>query len=82
MAALDLGLSLGPATLVPQHTRPLHGEQEVRGVLTAYRWGRVELETKVHTKVPNHGEASYHGLLLAHGIDTMLTMSLCVPSRK
>ena len=41
VAALDLALSLAPATLVPSHTRPLHGDTEVRGVLTAYRWGGV-----------------------------------------
>jgi len=37
VAALDIMLDLSPSHLVPQHTRPLHGEETIRGIVTAYR---------------------------------------------
>ena len=37
VAALDLMRGLGAELLVPAHTQPLEGEQEIRDVLTAYR---------------------------------------------
>ena len=37
VAALDLMLDLSPSLLVPQHTRPLTGSQNIADTLTAYR---------------------------------------------
>ena len=37
VAALDLMLELQPELLVPQHTRPLSGEEKIRETITAYR---------------------------------------------
>ena len=39
MNAVDLMRSLKPNILVPQHTRPVAGEEVVMDILTAYRDG-------------------------------------------
>jgi len=37
VAALDTMIAIQPSTLVPQHTRPIYGQEEVLSTLTAYR---------------------------------------------
>ena len=37
MKAVDLMRRLKPETLIPQHTRPLEGSEEIMETLTAYR---------------------------------------------
>ena len=37
VAALDLMLDLKPDLMVPQHTRPLSGEEKIQETMTAYR---------------------------------------------
>ena len=36
--AVDLMRKLRPKILVPQHTRPIEGQDEISEILTAYRW--------------------------------------------
>ena len=38
VAALDLMLDLNPELLVPQHTRPLAGRENIKETMTAYRY--------------------------------------------
>ena len=46
VAALDLMLDLNPELLVPQHTRPLAGRENIKETMTAYRYPCTDKPTK------------------------------------